>query len=145
MTPICFPNGQQREIIYFQQLEKKNKEKKELVLLPIKNIKRYSRILLAASIIYLGITVGFFDYAFNSLRNTDLFKDYYIKPDEVEIKFPEKKQNLIYIFLESTEMTNISKKNGGVFDISVTPNLENIALNNINFSNTNLLGVARES
>ena len=66
---------------------KKNKEKKELVLLPIKNIKRYSRILLAASIIYLGITVGFFDYAFNSLRNTDLFKDYYIKPDEVEIKF----------------------------------------------------------
>ena len=76
----------------------------------IKNIKRYSRILLAASIIYLGITVGFFDYAFNSLRNTDLFKDYYIKPDEVEIKFPEKKQNLIYIFLESTEMTNISKE-----------------------------------
>lgn len=124
---------------------KKNKEKKELVLLPIKNIKRYSRILLAASIIYLGITVGFFDYAFNSLRNTDLFKDYYIKPDEVEIKFPEKKQNLIYIFLESTEMTNISKKNGGVFDISITPNLENIALNNINFSNTNLLGGARES
>ena len=54
---------------------KKNKEKKELVLLPIKNIKRYSRILLAASIIYLGITVGFFDYAFNSLRNTDLFKE----------------------------------------------------------------------
>ena len=32
-------------------------------------------------------------------------------------------------------MTNISKKNGGVFDISITPNLENIALNNINFSN----------
>ena len=42
-------------------------------------------------------------------------------------------------------MTNISKKNGGIFDISVTPNLENIALNNINFSNTNLLGGARES
>ena len=30
-------------------------------------------------------------------------------------------------------MTNISKKNGGVFDISVTPNLENKALNNINY------------
>lgn len=124
---------------------KKNKEKKELVLLPIKNIKRYSRILLAGAIIYLGITVGFFDYAFNSLRNTDLFKDYYVKPDDVEIKFPEEKQNLIYIFLESTEMTNVSKKNGGVFDISITPNLESIALNNINFSNTNLLGGARES
>lgn len=124
---------------------KKKKEKRELSFFPIKNIKRYSRLLLAGSIIYLGITVGFFDYAFNGLRDTDLFEDYYVSSADVEIKFPEKKQNLIYIFLESTEMTNVSKKNGGVFDISITPNLENIALNNINFSNTDLLGGARES
>ena len=124
---------------------RKKSEKKEISLLPIKNIKRYSRIILAFAIIYLGITVGFFDYAFNSLRNTDLFKEYYTSPTEVEIKFPEKKQNLIYIFLESTEMTNVSKKNGGVFDTSITPNLEKLALENINFSNSNLLGGAVES
>lgn len=124
---------------------KKNKENREVVILPIKNIKRYSRILLALSIIYLGMTVGFFDYAFNGLRDSDLFENSYVEPASVEIKFPEEKQNLIYIFMESTEMTNVSKDNGGVFDISITPNLEELALNNINFSNTNLLGGALES
>lgn len=124
---------------------KKKQEKKEISILPIKNIKRYGRIILAISIIYLGITVKFFDYAFNSLRNTDLFKDHYVEANNVEIKFPEEKQNLIYIILESTEMTNVSKANGGVFDISIMPNLERIALENINFSNTNLLGGAQES
>lgn len=88
---------------------KKKQEKKEILILPIKNIKRYGRIILAISIIYLGITVKFFDYAFNSLRNTDLFKDHYVEANNVEIKFPEEKQNLIYIILESTEMTNVSK------------------------------------
>lgn len=124
---------------------KKNKENREVVILPIRNIKRYSRILLALSIIYLGIIVGFFDYAFNGLRDSDLFENSYVVPDTVDIKFPEEKQNLIYIFMESTEMTNVSKDNGGVFDISITPNLEELALNNINFSNTNLLGGALES
>ena len=99
---------------------KKNKENREVVILPIKNIKRYSRILLALSIIYLGMTVGFFDYAFNGLRDSDLFENSYVEPASVEIKFPEEKQNLIYIFMESTEMTNVSKDNGGVFDISIT-------------------------
>lgn len=124
---------------------KRKGNKKEFTILPIKNIKRYSLVILIISIGYLGTVVGFFDYVFNSFRNTDLFKNYYVTPDEVDIEFPDKKQNLIYIFMESTEMTNVSKKNGGVFDISITPNLENIALNNINFSNTELLGGARES
>lgn len=124
---------------------KKKKKNREVVILPIRNIKRYSRILLALSIIYLGIIVGFFDYAFNGLRESDLFENSYVVPDTVDIKFPEEKQNLIYIFMESTEMTNVSKDNGGVFDISITPNLEELALNNINFSNTNLLGGALES
>ncbi|UKI27771.1 MAG: hypothetical protein L6V91_04200 [Bacilli bacterium] len=114
-------------------IKKKIKKNREVVILPIRNIKRYSRILLALSIIYLGIIVGFFDYAFNGLRESDLFENSYVVPDTVDIKFPEEKQNLIYIFMESTEMTNVSKDNGGVFDISITPNLEELALNNINF------------
>lgn len=124
----------------------KNKKKgTQKQIFPIKNIKRYNKIVLVVSIVYLGIVVGFFDYMGNSLLETDLFKKYYIPPDDVEIAFPEVKKNLIYIFLESTEMTNVSKENGGVFDTSIMPNLENIALNNINFSNSNLLGGAQES
>lgn len=122
--------------------KKKNSEKQ---IFPIKNIKRYNRIILAISIIYLGVVVGFFDYVGNSLLETDLFKKYYISPDDVVIEFPQEKRNLIYIFLESTEMTNVSKENGGVFDTSIMPNLEKLALDNINFSNSNLLGGAQES
>lgn len=124
---------------------KNSKTKKELQILPIKNKTKYGRILLALSIISLGINVGFFDFAINGLSSSDLFKDNYVSPDDVEIKFPNKKRNLIYIFMESTETTNVSKINGGVMDASIMPNLEKLALNNLNFSNTNLLGGAEES
>ncbi len=124
---------------------KRKKNVKELTILPIKNIKRYNIVLLIISIVYLGITVGFFDYIFGTLRKSDMFQKKYVKAEDVEIIFPLEKQNLIYIFMESTEMTNVSKNNGGVFDISIMPKLEEIALENINFSNTKLLGGARES
>lgn len=124
---------------------KNSKTKKELQIFPIKNKTKYGRILLVLSIISLGINVGFFDFAINGLSNSDLFRDNYVSPDDVEIKFPNKKRNLIYIFMESTETTNVSKINGGAFDISIMPNLEKLALNNINFSNTNLLGGAEET
>lgn len=124
---------------------KNNKKKIERQIFPVKNKKKYSRIVLALSIISLGISVGFFDFAFNGLVNSDLFEEEYVSPDDVEIKFPNKKRNLIYIFMESTEMSNVSKINGGTFDISIMPNLENLALNNLNFSNTNLLGGAEQT
>lgn len=124
----------------------KNKKKNsERQIFPIKNIRRYNRIVLAISIVYFGIVVGFFEYTGNRLLETDLFKKYYVSPDDVEISFPEEKRNLIYIFLESTEMTNVSIENGGVFDKSLMPNLERLALDNINFSNSDLLGGAQES
>ena len=36
---------------------------------------------------------------------SDFIDDYYVDPAEVEITFPEKKRNLIFIFLESMETT----------------------------------------
>lgn len=121
----------------------KSKGKKiEKQIYPIKNIKTYSIVMLILSIIYIGSVVGFFDFFNNRLRHTDLFKDYYIDARDVTITFPEKKKNLIYIILESTEMTNVSKDNGGLFTETITPNLERLAIENINFSNTNLLGGA---
>ena len=38
------------------------------------------------------------------------------------------------------ESTNVSKENGGLYDKSLIPNLERIALDNINFSNTEMIG-----
>jgi len=124
---------------------KRKGEKQETQILPIRNIKKYNRIVLIISIVYLAYGIGFFEFINNTLSDTDLFKKYYVPAENIQISFPENKKNLVYIFLESTETTNFSKENGGSFDISVSPNLEKIALNNINFSNTNLLGGAQES
>lgn len=120
-------------------------EKKERQILPIKNIKKYNIVIIIISIFYLAYGIGFFEFIKNSLMETDLFKKYYVTSENVQIEFPDNKKNLIYIFLESTETTNFSEKNGGIFEESIMPNLEKLALNNINFSNTNLLGGAQES
>lgn len=114
-------------------------------IFPIKNVKRYNLIIFCIGIIYFGAIIGFFSFAFNGFRESDLFEKYYVSPSDVKIEFPENKRNLIYIFMESTEMSNVSKVNGGVFDTSIMPNLEQLALDNINFSNNNKLGGAMES
>ena len=99
------------------------------------------------------IAVGFFSYCTldqlglgkfikQQFQTTKIYENYYVNPKDVKITFPEKKRNLIYIVLESEEMTNASKANGGGLDVSLIPNLENLALKNTSFSNTDKLGGA---
>ncbi len=118
--------------------------KKRVQIYPIKNVKKYSLIIFILSLLYLGYGSGFFDYVGNFFRDTSLFRDYYVVTSDAEIKFPDRKKNLIYIFLESTETSNMSITNGGAFEVSTIPNLERLAYNNINFSNTDKLGGAME-
>ena len=81
---------------------------------------------------------------FNPLNfeTTDIFDKYYVDPASVHVQFPEEKQNLIILFLESMEMTFASKVNGGGYRKSQIPELEELALDpkNIHFSDTNKLG-----
>lgn len=60
--------------------------------------------------------------------------DNYVNPAEVTLNFPEKKRNLIYIFLESMETTYTSKENGGAFDENVILELTRLAQENESFS-----------
>ena len=60
--------------------------------------------------------------------------DNYVDPADVTLTFPEKKRNLIYIFLESMEMTYADKENGGAFDENVIPELTALAQENEDFS-----------
>lgn len=83
-------------------------------------------------------TIGFFKYFINLFKKTNIY-DYYINTNDVDIKFNEKK-NLILLYLESTESSLFSKENGGTFKESVSPELEKIAKENINISNTDKLG-----
>lgn len=60
--------------------------------------------------------------------------DNYVDPRDVDIVFPEKKKNLIYIFLESMETTYTDEKNGGAFEENVIPELTKLAQENEDFS-----------
>lgn len=60
--------------------------------------------------------------------------DNYVDPRDVDIVFPEKKRNLIYIFLESMETTYTDEKNGGAFEENVIPELTKFAQENEDFS-----------
>lgn len=66
--------------------------------------------------------------------DTTLYEDYYVDAREVELTFPEEKRNLIYIFLESMEVTYASQNVGGAMKENYIPELSELALENIDFS-----------
>lgn len=103
---------------------------------------KYATILFTVSVIFALGQIGLYTYIFNQFQRSNIFDKEYVATENVEMVFPEKKRNLIYIFLESMEITTMSKENGGGWDYSIIPELEKLALENINFSNTNKLGGA---
>lgn len=108
----------------------------------LKHKKRYIIIMLIISI-GIGLeAIGFYTYIKNQIHKSTIFEDEYVVSENVNITFPEKKRNLIYIFLESMETSLTSKENGGGWEYSIIPELEKLAKDNINFSNTNKLGGA---
>ena len=120
-----------------------NIKKKCIQLYPIINTKVYGVVLFIVSIIGFFYVVDMFDFLKNTVfSNTEIFDEYYVDGSKVDITFPNKKRNLIYIFVESLESSNVSRDNGGLFDKSIIPNLEQMALDNINFSNNDRIGGA---
>ena len=77
------------------------------------------------------------EYVANQNSTDDFIASHYADPAKTEIKFPEKKRNLIYIFLESMEMTYADKANGGGFDFNCIPELTKLSEENQNFSGGN--------
>ncbi len=102
----------------------------------------YSLIILALSIIVIGKTINFDEYYENSRKSTYIYEKYYVDTNKTKIEFPNKKRNLILLYLESMESSLVSKENGGAFEKSIIPELETLALENLNFSNTNKIGGA---
>ncbi|MHC5373433.1 LTA synthase family protein [Enterococcus sp. LJL120] len=94
--------------------------------------------------LFLGVSAFGFENVKSALFDkTELYEDYYVAPQSVEISFPSEKRNLIYIYVESLETTYTSIDLGGSQTENLLPGLSNIALENINFSNGELLGGAR--
>ena len=92
-------------------------------------------ILLDVSIAYLAWQrLDIDEYTKNSDTYSSFVDMYYVDPSEVELTFPEEKKNLIYIFLESMEITYSDEKNGGAFENNFIPELTNLAVENEDFS-----------
>ena len=81
---------------------------------------------------------GLINYIKYSSQKSDLIEKNYVSPDG-KVIFPDKKRNLIHIFMESGETTVMDKANGGLFDQNYVPELTQIAKDNIAFSQSDLL------
>ena len=134
---------------YFNHIEIELKLKsKKIIYKPFKITNRKTTLMLILYIIFVFILsikcYKIDEYVKTQFSLSTIFEKYYINGKDVKISFPEEKRNLIYIYVESLEMTNIDKESGGQFNISYMPKLQSIAKNNINFSNNELLGGAQD-
>ena len=75
--------------------------------------------------IWRELRIGEWLLAQNS--GADFVRDHYVDPAEVDLSFPEKKRNLIYIYLESMEAGYADTASGGLFPENLIPELTSIA------------------
>ena len=73
-------------------------------------------------------------YVDNQSEVSTFIEDNYVDPRSVTLTIPDKKKNLIYIFLESVEMTYADKEDGAAFEENVIPDLTELAQENEDFS-----------
>lgn len=104
-------------------------------------LKKIAIVCSAGAVAVTGITVGVTwsgldvsNYMKGQSTYSTFIDDNYVDPSSVNITFPEQKRNLIYIFLESMEMTYADKENGGAFKQNVIPELTQLAQENEDFS-----------
>ena len=97
----------------------------------------YVLIIFGASLWYLLASFNVGGYIRSISQSSQLFEQHYVDPRTATITFPQKKRNLVYIYLESMENTLASAKYGGQMDRSRIPELEVLALDsgNASFSN----------
>lgn len=99
-------------------------------------------LILVASIVRIFAVSDIKSYIEHQIDTSQFIENEYVDPKNINIEFPENKRNLIYIYLESMESTYYSKEAGGLADESLIPELERLAKENLNFSNTEKLGGA---
>ena len=93
-----------------------------------------SGIVAISSTIVLASRLNAYEYLVNMGEESTFIEDNYVNPEDVKITFPEKKRNLIYIFLESMEMTYSDIEDGGGFKENLIPELTELAKENECFS-----------
>ncbi|MBQ2274594.1 MAG: LTA synthase family protein [Clostridia bacterium] len=120
----------------------KLKSGKEIVVYPF--TRKVSRIIALCLAVVLVLVATFASrlsrFLYFCVQNTGIFVTDYVSPDDVKIKFPKEKRNLIYIYLESMETTYMSAEHGGAREKEIVPELYALANENINFSHNEKMG-----
>ncbi|MCR5625993.1 MAG: sulfatase-like hydrolase/transferase [Lachnospiraceae bacterium] len=98
-----------------------------------------SLVLFLVAGVYAWIRLDIGTYIRSNLTASTFIEENYVSPDSVDLSFPEKKRNLIYIFLESMETTYSDKANGGAYDSNYIKELTEIAQENEDFSGSDPL------
>lgn len=127
-----------------KRIELRVRDKYTVGLYPFTKIESifFSLVLVLVLFSYSGNKVGFIQYVKYALTQSTIYEDEYVNPSETVIAFPEKKQNLIIIFMESMETTFFSKEYGGALNHNAIPELYELADANINFSQNEGVGGA---
>ncbi len=99
---------------------------------------------LAILIVLAMHEVGIFGWIFNLFRKTRFYEENFVDAGEVKLTFPEKKRNLIHIYVESLENTYSSVEKGGNYTDDLLDPISTMALENVHFSHTTKLGGAKE-
>lgn len=124
--------------LYTVSTRKKTQRQKSLLTSMI----ALTSFLLVMASIFIGVReIGYADIKAYYFEESDIYEHYYVDPTSVKMTFPEKKRNLIYIFLESMESSYASQDVGGIKETNLIPNLTQLAmLEGTHFSNTENLG-----
>lgn len=83
---------------------------------------------------YALVRLNFYKYIQNSAEYSSFIEDNYVDPNDVEISFPDKKRNLIFLILESIELSFSDKRYGGYFEQNRIPELCKIAADGNSFN-----------
>lgn len=115
-------------------------------LIIVRKIKKswYGRCLGLVFLMFSGIAGFTFYQAWTTLKIGEYLKNQeitsvfiennYVDPNSVQLAFPGRKRNLIFIYLESVETTFTDKKNGGDFEFDCIPELTKLAQKYEDFS-----------
>ena len=81
-----------------------------------------------------AVSTGVPEYIYGLFHDSEIFETHYVSPENVRITFPEEKRNLVYIFLESMEISYLSEELGGGQEDNLIPELYELATEHTNFS-----------
>ena len=98
-------------------------------------------IALLSSCIFVENSLDISGYMASLSERTYIYEMYYVDPHNVKITAPEKKKNIIYLYVESLETTYASKAVGGAQETNnYIPKLTQLAQEYTSFSNSDKLG-----